>query len=89
MKEAVAGWALVVEGLETFFVKVSKVVKYEANFAKGVLVMAEKLNTTLTNAQRPHDVSMRYAQQVRLREHRRKLLTHVEGLATTNRVILP
>ena len=69
--------------------KVSKVVKYEANFAKGVLVMAEKLNTTLTNAQRPHDVSMRYAQQVRLREHRRKLPTHVGGLTTTNRIILP
>ena len=37
----------------TFFVKVSKVVKYEANFAKGVLVTAEKLNTTVTDTQRP------------------------------------
>ena len=33
--------------------KVSKVVKYEANFAKGVLVTAEKLNTTVTDTQCP------------------------------------
>ena len=33
--------------------KVSKVVKYEANFAKGVLVTAEKKLDTVTETKRP------------------------------------